>query len=79
MKKDECCNCSSLLTLEGYLFENDGKVYCLDCLSEKLHELDTARITEYYVGGEYIGNDNNIDEVIKNIVDNTDVTLIEEE
>lgn len=45
-----------------------GVCLCFDCLSEGF-ELERHQVTHYTLDGEYIGSDEDISEVIKNISD----------
>lgn len=60
--KMECQECET----EQATYKYEGKNYCTACLLEKF-ELETYTVTQYYNYGEYLGDSDNIDEVIKNL------------
>lgn len=49
------------------------KYYCWDCLIKKF-EIEESTEISYYKNGEYIGNDSNFQEVIKNL--NKDIEIL---
>ena len=85
--KEECSecidfsyNCSECKTEQG-LYKYTGKVLCEDCLLNELnHEVQIEKVTtyEYFLNGEYIGSDNNMNEVIDILVDEFDIEVLED-
>ena len=57
-----CSECGTEWT--EYFYEKDEKMICEDCLFE-VEQLDSER--RYFLDGEYIGCDSNIEEVYHNI------------
>ena len=45
-----------------------GKYVCIDCLLKEF-EVEESTTTHYYLQGEYIGSDDDMDEVILNLDD----------
>lgn len=65
----KCEICGSEYNEHYYKNEYSDEIICEDCLLE-LDGITTNTITDYYLDGEYIGNDAEIDELINNICDN---------
>ena len=65
---------------DGFYKENEtGKVICEDCLLES-DMVSTDTITNYYLDGEYIGNDSDsFDDVVETICDACDYSKINKE
>lgn len=78
MSKLKCDKCDS--DYSDYYFKNKetGEIICEQCLLE-LDEVDTDTQTLYYLNGEYIGDDNEIDEVEEQICDYYDYEEIRKE
>ena len=82
MNKNKCDRCFEVYEWvkdDEDLYKYEDKLYCWECLVEKLNDdyiLDVSSITYYSLGGEYIGDENNIEEVIDSIVDNLDLEVI---
>lgn len=47
------------------------KHYCTDCLLNEF-EVEQSTVTHYYHGGEYIGSDDDMNEVINNLDENVE-------
>ena len=72
--------CSECDTEQG-LYKYKGKVLCEDCLLNELnHEVQIEKVStyEYFLNGEYIGSDNDMDEVIDTLVDEFDIEVLED-
>lgn len=58
-------------------FEYKGKLYCIDCLLEKFN-VSQETVTRYYSeDGEFLGDDNNFDEVIEALKEIEDFEEVE--
>ncbi|EDT26111.1 hypothetical protein ACV3P9_14875 [Clostridium perfringens] len=57
----EICECGSQAE-----YKYKGKYYCTDCLLKKF-EIEEYTTTEYYMNGDYLGNDDDMSEVIRNL------------
>lgn len=58
-------------------FKYEGKLYCRDCLLEKLN-VSQETVTRYYSeDGELLGDDNNFDEVIETLKEIEDFEEVE--
>ena len=85
MNKEKCDRCFEVYEWvidDEDLYKYEDKLYCWGCLEEKLNAdgiLDVGSITYYSLGGEYIGDENNIEEVISTIVDGLDIEVIKNE
>lgn len=53
------CDCEA-----EYAYNDD--VYCLDCLLKE-NDVEECTTTSYYVDGEYLGTDDDMDEVLENL------------
>lgn len=60
--KMKCQECET----DQATYKYGGKYCCTECLLEKF-ELETYTVTQYYNYVEYLGDSDNIDEVIKNL------------
>jgi hypothetical protein len=61
-------------------YEYNGKDLCDSCLVEYLEEneeIESYTTTNYAIGGEYIGTDDDMQEVIDNLIGNFDIKEIE--
>ena len=72
----ESCDC------ELAEYEYDGKVYCSECLLEKLEEdkkIESWKTKSYMLDGEYLGNDNDnsLDEIIDSLSESFGVKSLE--
>lgn len=65
----KCNRCDSEDSEYYYKDEYSDEIICEDCLLES-DMITTDTVTSYYLDGEYIGNDNDIDEVVNCICDN---------
>ena len=74
----KCNRCGSDYSENYYKDEYSDEIICEDCLLE-IDGITTETTTDYYLDGDYLGDDNNLDEVIDNICDNTSYKKIEEE
>lgn len=63
-----CNKCST----EGEFIYND-KIYCLECLFDDLC-IESYSTISYYQDGEYLGTDDDINEVLENL--NEDITML---
>lgn len=85
MIKDKCDRCYEVykwITTDEDLYKYEDKLYCWGCLEQKLNDDDilSSNIMTYYnLGGEYIGDENDIEEVIDRIVDSLDIEVIKNE
>ena len=73
----ESCDC------ELVEYEYEGKVYCSECLLEKLEEdkrIESWETKSYMIDGEYLGNDNDnsLDEIIDNLPKQFGIKSVEE-
>lgn len=57
-------------------FKYNDKMVCKDCLLEKI-ELEEISTISYYYNGEYVGDDNDVEEVYDFIEENFDVERID--
>lgn len=57
-------------------YEYKGKKYCFDCLMEEL-EVESYTTTNYYLNGEALGNEDDIDDVIDHL--DEDIKKLEDE
>lgn len=73
----KCNRCDSEDSENYYKDEYSDEIICEDCLLES-DMITTDTVTHYYLDGEYLGDDNNLDEVIDNICDNIGYKKIEE-
>lgn len=65
-EKMECSKCKKNY-LEHYYTDKDNiEILCEDCLL-RLKEVEINIITEYYIDNEYMGNDENYEELLDNI------------
>ena len=69
----QCCNCDT----EHAEYKYKGEMYCIHCLFDKL-EVDTHTTEHYYIDGDYIGSDDDIDNVIDNLKCDYDIEELEE-
>ena len=65
-KCDLCDDSNSLLRY----FKKDNTVYCEDCILNRVEDLNRYEVTSYYYNSEYIGNSDDMDEVLDALVDN---------
>ena len=72
----KCNRCGSDYSENYYKDKYSDEIICEDCLLES-DMITTDTVTSYYLDGEYIGDDNNLDEVINNICDNLSYNKIE--
>lgn len=85
MKKHKCDRCYEVyewVKVDEELYKYEDKLYCWECLEQKLEDAEILRIstlTYYDLGGEYIGDENDIEEVIDRIVDSLDIEVIKNE
>lgn len=85
MKKHKCDRCYEVyewVKTDEELYKYEDKLYCWECLEQKLEDAEILRIstlTYYDLGGEYIGDENDIEEVIDRIVDSLDIEVIKNE
>ena len=63
----ECSSCN--LTLAHY--KQGDLYYCQDCFLGA-NDIETFTVTHYTWDGEYMGSEDNIDEVIEYVIDNLD-------
>lgn len=83
--KDKCERCYGVykwIKTDEKLYKYEDKLYCWECLEKKLENddiLDVGSITYYSLDGEYIGDENDIEEVIGTIVDSLDIEVIKNE
>lgn len=54
-------------------YKYNGKYYCWDCLMKKF-KVEEHTMVSYYKGGEYLGNEDDWDEVIRNL--NEDIEIL---
>lgn len=83
-KNIECDYCSSCTNKGDKIYRYNGLLLCTDCLFYELDakepDLECSKTTSYYVGGEYIGNSDDLDyeDVIQELIDyGTDIEVIE--
>ncbi len=86
MIKEKCDRCFEVYrwvtTVDEELYKYEDKLYCWECLEQKLEDaeiLEISALTYYNLGGEYIGDENDIEEVIDRIVDSLDIEVIKNE
>lgn len=73
-----CMRCGTDYSDGFYKDEYSDEIICEDCLLES-DGITTDTITYYYIDGEFIGDDSDIQEVIDNICDNISYKKIEKE
>ena len=76
----KCCSKCGTYPLDDLLFEStDGRheILCFDCLAEKAG-VKFVSITMYYADGEFLGYDDDIDDVIDYMTDMTEYKEVEE-
>ena len=74
----KCNRCNSEYSEIYYKDDYSNEVICEECLLE-LDGITTSTITNYFIDGEYIGNDaESIQEVVDNICECFSFTKIEE-
>lgn len=77
--KIKCCECDS--DYEENYYVQDDKIYCKDCLLEKLEDeghIHTTRITSYFNDDWHpLGNDDDEYELMQNVCDEFDINRIE--
>lgn len=81
-KCDRCYEVYEWVIDNEELYKYEDKLYCWECLEQKLNDddiLDIGEMTYYNLGGEYIGDENDIEEVIDRIVDSLDIEVIKNE
>lgn len=66
------CECGDIAT-----YRYKDKNYCAECLLKEF-DVEENKIIEYYLDGEYLGNSDDINEVIDNLEDD-DIEKIEDE
>lgn len=49
-----------------------GEYYCMDCLLEEINDLEHETTVNYYLDGEYIGNSDDFDTLVDNLIENID-------
>ena len=64
-----CVRCGTDYSDNFYKDEYSDEIICEECLLES-DMITTDTVTSYYLDGEYIGNDNDIEEVIDSICNN---------
>lgn len=70
MSNIKCSVCGSDYADEYFKDEYSDEIICNDCLLEIDGMTSNTEIT-YFLDGEYMGSDNDYDELIKTICDNT--------
>lgn len=50
-------------------FKKGNYIYCEDCILNRVEDLESYEVTSYYYNSEYIGNSNDMDEVLDALVD----------
>lgn len=56
--------CNKCKSEAGFMYNDEA--YCLDCLLKE-NDVEECTTTSYYVDGEYLGSDDDIDEVLENL------------
>lgn len=85
MSKDKCDRCFEVyqwMKTDEDLYKYEDKLYCWECLEQELNDddiLSTNTMTYYNLCGDYIGSENDIEEVIETIVDSLDIEVIKNE
>lgn len=74
----KCSKCGSNYGEYYYKDKNSNEIICEDCLLE-IDEVTTSKVTSYFLYGEFIGDDEDIEEVIENICDNFDYEEVKED
>ena len=85
-KNIECDYCSSCTSNGNKIYRYNGELFCTDCLYYELAEneddLECIETIYYYVGGEYIGNSNELEyeDIIKELIDyGVEIEVVEDE
>lgn len=77
-KKKICSKCGSDYADNYYKDKVTEEILCEDCLLE-IDKVTSSTITNYYIDGEYIGNDEcDIEEILKTICDYFDYEEVKE-
>lgn len=66
MNEHQCDICGNIYSDNYYYNDDDEKIICEECLLE-LDGVTTSTETNYYIDGEYMGSDYDIDNLIENI------------
>lgn len=74
----KCEICGSDFTDGFYKDKRTGDIICEECLLE-LPDVQTSTIRHFYLYGDYIGNDEEIEEVIDAICANEEYEKVEED
>lgn len=75
----ECQRCgTNVKNIEYFKDEYSDEIICEDCLLE-IDGITTDTVTNYFLDGDFIGDNNELDVVINNICDNVGYKKIEEE
>ncbi len=72
----KCERCKSDYADNYYKDKYSDEIICEDCLLE-LDGITTNTVTSYFLDGEYLGDDADIDNLIENICDNTAYEAVE--